>query len=223
MMRPLAAGVLLVALALAALRWIGGAPDPSGENIVLQEAVEIGPSSPARPASPPRRAVRPIAPDLVAPPPVAPAELRPAEPRPPLSDLALAGRHAPGEPALRLLFRPVATAAGRIEAQGHRIRLAGLEVTPPEAECPAADGSTWLCGLAARGAFRRFLRGRAVECVVSEQPAPQEVTTSCRLGNADLSEWLVENGLARAAPGGPLAAAGRQAEAARKGLFAGHP
>src|SRR5690606_26049500 len=75
------------------------------------------------------------------------------------------------------------------------------------------------CGARARSAFRAFLRGRAVTCEVPTEPDKAVITAACRMGKQDVSEWLVENGWARAAAGGPYAQAGEAVRAAGKGIF----
>lgn len=179
------------------------------------------PAPPAEIAAEPARPVqvRPVEPALVAPPALAP-DLQRIEPRASLGDLALA---RPSEPEETLLYRPVATAAGSLKAGGHSIVLDGIVPTEPKEECRSADGSSWPCGMIARTAFRNWLRGRAVECVVGEPPANEPVTSPCMLAGEDIALWLVENGFATAEPGGPYVEAGKEAEAAGRGIFGPAP
>lgn len=129
----------------------------------------------------------------------------------------------PGEPRPTLLFRPVATAAGRIEAAGHVVDLEGIEVLDPSAQCQAGGGRTWPCGMVSRAAFRSWLRGRAVECTVAPVPPAAPVVSPCRLGRQDAARWLVANGLVAAVPEGAYAQAGAEAKAARRGIFGDRP
>ena len=77
--------------------------------------------------------------------------------------------------------------------------------------------------MAARTAFRNWLRSRAVECNVPGQPPDDVIATQCKLGNADLAEWLVQNGWARAKDGTPMADGMKKAEEAKLGIFGNPP
>lgn len=157
-------------------------------------------------------------------------------PRPPLGPSALAAlpektapvsppppAPEPGEPRPTLLFRPVTTAAGRIEAAGHVVELEGVAVLDPATQCEAGGGRSWPCGMVSRAAFRSWLRGRAVECTVAPVPLGVPVVSPCRLGPQDAARWLVENGLVAATPGGAYAQAGAEARAAHRGIFGDRP
>ncbi|CAN7617325.1 thermonuclease family protein [Phyllobacterium sp. LjRoot231] len=153
------------------------------------------------------------------------------EPRQPLSEMGQALPPAPPPPPTPvdntakpvLLYRPVATAAGTIEASGYKIALDGIEAVPPEETCNAEGGATWPCGMAARTAFRNWLRSRAVECTVPGQPPDELIATECKLGGTDLAEWLVQNGWARAKDGTPMAETMKRAEEAKLGIFGSPP
>jgi len=144
--------------------------------------------------------------------------------RPPLSELASPKSPTPpesatsGERKSTRLFKPVASSAGTIEAQGYKIALAGVEPTAADETC-TFEGKEWPCGLQARTAFRSWLRGRAIACDVPSQPDQQQLLSECNIGKVDLSEWLVSNGWAKAAADGPYADAGRKASEAKKGIF----
>lgn len=144
-------------------------------------------------------------------------------PRPPLSELSLALPPDPGKPEPRLLYRPVAVAAGRIEAQGHVIELPGIEITEADRKCRDPQGRNWSCGMIARTAFRNWLRGRAIECTVAEIPAKTPVSIACRLGDQDVAEWLVRNGYAEAVEDGAYSGLGEEARKAGRGIFGDGP
>jgi len=171
---------------------------PSGRDSAPLERVE-----PRQPLSAGAQALPPA-------PPIAPA---PAPPPTPVDNTA--------KPAL--LYRPVATAAGTIEASGYRIALDGIEVVSPEETCNVVGGAAWPCGMAARTAFRNWLRSRAVECNVPGQPPDEVIATQCKLGNTDLAEWLIQNGWARAKDGAPMADGMKKAEEAKLGIFGNAP
>lgn len=166
------------------------------------------------------RAPRAIAPDIIAVPPVDPDTLERTEPRTPLSGIGQA--RPPGAPDAPLLFRPVATAAGRIEAGGREIVIAGIRIIEPEQRCDAPDG-TWPCGMRARTAFRSWLRGRAVECARPGEGEPEQAARRCSLGGRDIGAWLVAQGWALAEDGGAYEEEEQAAREGRKGIFGTPP
>jgi endonuclease YncB( thermonuclease family) len=172
---------------------------PSGNDNVPLERVE-----PRQPLSAGGQVLPPAPPSATA---------APAPPPTPVDNTA--------KPAL--LYRPVATAAGTIEASGYRIALDGIEAVPPEETCNTGGDATWPCGMAARTAFRNWLRSRAVECNVPGQPPDEVIATQCKLGNTDLAEWLVQNGWARAKDGTSMADRMKKAEEAKLGIFGSPP
>lgn len=150
------------------------------------------------------------------------------EPRAPLSELGPAHPPKPKpspqqQPrASARLFNPVATSAGMIEAQGYKLVLAGVEPLPVDENC-SYQGSNWPCGAQARTAFRSWLRARAVQCEVPPEPDPNAITTECRVGKDDLSQWLVASGWARPAGDGPYVEAGEKAKTAALGMYGAPP
>lgn len=223
---------------MAALVVTGGRTVQRGEGSgtvtvdQIEPDVDAAPEEPATSAIPGPQPIMPaphsrsIDPDIVAPPPLTAEELERAEPRAPLSDLALAG-----PPKLKMpddwngtkLFQPVALAAGVIEAKGYSVALSGVDVVRQDETCADDGGRSWPCGIRARTAFRAFLRGRAVVCTVPPEGGRDLITAECRIGKQDVGQWLVENGWARAAEGGPYAEAGEKARAAKKGIFGSAP
>ncbi|TPN89972.1 thermonuclease family protein [Mesorhizobium sp. CU2] len=171
---------------------------------------------------------RAIDPEMVAPPDLPEDELQRVEPRAPLSDLALAG--PPKPPKTRMpgdwngtkLFQPVATAAGLIEAKGYAVAITGIDVVKADETC-GDEGKDWACGARARTAFRAFLRGRAVACKLPPEGGRDTISAECHVGNLDVGQWLVENGWARAAEGGPYVEAENKARTAKKGIFGSAP
>lgn len=188
-------------------------------------ADEASPSPPLRAAAPRAATARAVAPEIVAPPPLDPAELQRTEPRHPLSDLALALPPKPVPPDKwkgTLLHRPVAIASARFEAMGRTVALAGIDVVESDETC-SWEGIAWPCGIRARTAFRTWLRGRSLSCAMPPESDRHLVVASCRLGKQDVGLWLVANGWARAAAGGPYEAEGRAARDKRLGIFGAPP
>ena len=169
-------------------------------------------------------AVRRIAPGAIAAPTVRRAALVREAPRKPLSPQPRS-KMQPGylrketrKP--RLLFNPVATAAGRIEVEGYRIVLSGIEPVPVERDCEA-DGKTVRCGMMARTAFRNWLRGRAVRCDVPDVAPDLELVSACTVAGTDAATWLVEHGWAVPAGAAPqFAEAEQKARTRQAGLYA---
>lgn len=164
------------------------------------------------------------------------SEVEPA--RAPLSELSLAAPPSPRTPPVRPgqpnepgetqewkgepLFQPVAPAAGEIESKGVSVAISGIEVVRSDEACTDDAGKSWPCGVRARTAFRAFLRNRAVTCAEPEANGGP-ATAQCHIGKQDIGQWLVDNGWARAAAGGPYADAGEKARAAGKGIFGPAP
>lgn len=164
---------------------------------------------------------RPVAPDVVAIPEVEPETLVRVAPREPLSPFAKP--LPPPKPDYGRIHRPLAEAAGRILGQGLMVEIAGLDIVEPDEFCIDPDGVDWPCGMRARTAFRGLLRGRAVSCDIPSDFEGKKITASCTLGKLDLGQWIVANGWARAAPGGPYEDAEKAAREAEKGIFGTGP
>ncbi|RWO44859.1 MAG: thermonuclease family protein [Mesorhizobium sp.] len=204
--------------------------DP-GADTMAQQAAGTVPQEPATSAiaapQPPKPAPhsRAIDPEIVAPPELPADGLERVEPREPLSKLALA---VPPKPKMpddwngTKLFQPVAPAAGLIEAKGYSVAVSGIDIVRQDETC-SEDGKTWPCGVRARTAFRAFLRGRAVVCTVPPEGGRDLIAAECRIGKQDVGQWLVDNGWARAARGGPYIEAGDKARTAKKGIFGSAP
>lgn len=205
-MRPIAAIVAATGLiALSAGLFMAGRAsrdgaespmqlEPSMAPQVEQPAVEPRPQ-PVRPTGP-GRAIRP---EVVAPPQVDPGELVRVEPREPLTPIGMVDRHGSEGPKPDMLYRPVAVAAGVVESGGYTIRLAGLDIVEAEETC-TSGGIEWRCGVVARTAFRNYLRGRALSCLLPDAPE-KSFTLSCMLGSDDPAMWLARYGWARAGEG----------------------
>lgn len=168
-----------------------------------------------------------VAPKIVAPPRVDAGDLEREAPRDPLSQLSLA---LPPPPKPRLsnkwsgtpFFRPVATESAVFQSMEHTVSIAGTESLAADETC-LSDGVAWSCGVHARTAFRLWLRGRALVCKVPEGVNAVHIVAPCRLGKQDAGAWLVSNGWARAAPGGPYVEAEEQARLAGMGIFGAPP
>lgn len=212
------AGGRIVAVEHAAIEAPAAMSDGSESDGSDPAPAAIGPA-PSRDAG----RARAVAPQIAAPSFADGTALERAEPRAPMSTLSLAMPRPKGIAEPRLLHRPVALAAGRIEAQGHLVAIAGVEPVEADRTCRDADGVEWPCGAIARTAFRNWLRGRAVECTVKELPEDGPVTSACRLGTQDVGRWLVGNGFAEASSGGPYGELDAEARRERRGIHAAAP
>jgi len=145
-------------------------------------------------------------------------------PRAPLGDLGTAQPPKPKKPVApedwkaTRLFKPVATSAGTIEAQGYRVALSGVEPTPIGQDC-TFEGRKWPCGARARTAFRAWLRARAVQCTVPPNPDRELITAECYIGKEDLSAWLVESGWAKPSDENHFADIAEKARSAKRGIY----
>lgn len=126
------------------------------------------------------------------------------------------------KPAFQILSRPAIAAPGVIETTRGRVALAGILPLEPLAVCGEGKGA-WPCGQLAATQLGRFLRGRSVNCDIADAYWEGDVTARCTLGSEDVAGWLVENGWAKAANGSAYEAAGRKAEADKRGLFGPDP
>ncbi|MCF6100216.1 thermonuclease family protein [Mesorhizobium muleiense] len=238
-MSPLhAAAAVLTILAMGAAIAAGGRAVLQDENrrvaaraqasIAAQSQAPATSANPRPKAASPEARSRAIDPEVVAPPQLQPQELERVEPRAPLSELALAGPPKPPKTKMpddwngTKLFQPVASAAGVIGAKGYSVAISGVDIVRQDETC-TDGGKSWTCGTRARTAFRAFLRGRAVVCTVPPEGGRDLITAECRVGNQDVGQWLIENGWARAAKGGPYVEAGEKARMARKGIFGPAP
>lgn len=188
-----------------------GGPSADGGQSVMRPAELPPAASWSR-----HRTIRAIAPELVPiPPPDALDGLERVEPRAPHGSPAAST--VPDARGTIRIVRPLASAAGRIDTTDHAITIAGIEVVDSAQVC-AASGRQWPCGMAARTAFRQFLRGRTIECALPAPVREGPVSLACNLGGQDLGTWLVAQGWALAAGDGPYADTEEEARRARRGI-----
>lgn len=128
---------------------------------------------------------------------------------------------APPPAPTKLYYRVKVRDADTLEAGPTVITLDGIKARPPDASCTDADGKDWPCGAEAKLALSKFIRYRAVSCALpqgGEQPA---FASRCRVGNTDLSTWMVREGWALPEPGAepPLADAADAAKHDHLGIW----
>jgi endonuclease YncB( thermonuclease family) len=224
----------LAGVVLVAGLWIGGqsttrtpgagrvvGPEPTGatRSAEARASASAAAGNPADAAEP---HIRRIAPGIIAGPETS-GPLERVAPREPLAAATRPLKRAffgPPVPRGTLLYHPVANAAGEIEADGYKVQLAGIRVTPANRACADESGRPWPCGVVARTAFRAWIRGRAVACDVPSKP--RGITTHCMIEGEDMALWLIRNGWAESADG-QYDEAEAKAQRERKGIFGPSP
>lgn len=216
-------GVLILAGPFLHEQTLRQATPQQDENIALPTDKAASPVALQPPAQELPAIARPVAPLIVAPPPVGFGDLERIEAREPLGPAGRAHVPSEGPPKETMLHRPIVTEAGAFEAMGYNIRLPGLLVVPQEQICGEGEAA-WPCGIHARTAFRNWLRGRALACIVPPTPPVGPVVTPCRLGKLDAGAWLVGQGWAQADPDDDrYATLENEASNARRGLHGAGP
>jgi endonuclease YncB( thermonuclease family) len=119
----------------------------------------------------------------------------------------------------RLVHGAVASAAGVLDADGITLILPGIDIVSSDETCPRLVEGSWPCGMAARTAFRAYLRGRALNCRVPDVPVENALLAECLLQGEDPARWLVQRGWARAKQDGPFVAEGETARSSGHGIF----
>lgn len=111
----------------------------------------------------------------------------------------------------------------RIDLDGRRIRLAGIDAPEPRQTCADAQGTLYNCGRVSEVALAEKLVGKSVTCEETGSPRTPTGVAICRLGEEDLGAWLVSEGLAVAETSGETRYAAQETAArqAKRGLWAG--
>ncbi len=129
-------------------------------------------------------------------------------------------------PAWQAFTQVVVIGAGTLNLGGRKVILAGLQLPEGDQRCRVDGGSEiTACSFLSMQALRQRLRARGVECRVDGLETSGIEPVACRLGTADLGEWLVGQGWASAAADAPEAyrAAEDAARCAGAGLWADAP
>lgn len=125
-------------------------------------------------------------------------------------------------PPPKRLHLIVVQQAGTVQSKGQTYTFSGILPTPLDTVCRDEDGKEHPCGQQAATALKRFIRKRAIDCAYETAEDSEGPTTArCRLGNRDVSEWLVSGGWVRASADAPQALKDLEDEAreARRGLW----
>ena len=113
--------------------------------------------------------------------------------------------------------------ADAIEIHGQRIRLHGIDAPEGGQTCLDAAGRNWRCGQRAALALQDLIGRRTVTCDERDVDRYGRIVGRCLMGEVDINEWLVEQGLALAYREYSLdyVAAEDQAREASRGMWAG--
>lgn len=134
---------------------------------------------------------------------------------------------APAEGAAQISGRaPAVIDAATLDFAGQRVRLDGLQATPPTQTC-RLDALVWACGQEARWAATNRVGNHWVVCEERRRDDAGTVLAVCYLGGVggpELNAWLVEEGwaLAERGEGARYVAEEERARAAARGLWRGH-
>ena len=88
--------------------------------------------------------------------------------------------------------------ADTIEIHGQRIRLHGIDAPEGGQTCLDAAGRTWRCGQRAALALQDLIGRRTVTCDERDVDRYGRIVGRCLVGDLDINEWLVSQGLALA-------------------------
>jgi endonuclease YncB( thermonuclease family) len=194
---------LILAQRFAAVPHVAEAPSAGSSTTQTASAAASPPAAPEPP-----RPVRDVTPEGVArgfmPPPAAPK-------RKPVASIRITEAGVKPD--------------GTIVGEGGAVRLYG--VTFPEAKkvCRTASGENWPCGRRAYITLHNRIAAETVSCEPrsnAEPPAAATPAADCHVGDLNLAEWMLGQGLAQLAPGVTdenLATAEAQARKARAGLW----
>ncbi len=124
--------------------------------------------------------------------------------------------------AIPLLGRASVIDGDTIDIHGARIRLSGIDA-PESSQTCEASGKTYRCGQRASMALSDFLEARTVECSQSGTDRWHRILAKCRVGGADIGEWMVSEGWAIAYRKYSLeyVSAEETARIAKRGIWAG--
>ncbi len=85
-----------------------------------------------------------------------------------------------------------------IEIHGQRIRLHGIDAPESGQTCLDAAGRKWRCGQRAALALQDLIGRRTVTCDERDVDRYGRIVGRCLVGELDINEWLVAQGLALA-------------------------
>jgi endonuclease YncB( thermonuclease family) len=111
-----------------------------------------------------------------------------------------------------------------LEIHGTRIRLWGVDAPESSQLCRGEDSLQYRCGAQAANDLDGFIAKRPVSCLPISLDRYGRTVATCLVGDQDLGDWLVRNGLALDWPEyskRKYEDAQREAEEAGRGMWAG--
>jgi endonuclease YncB( thermonuclease family) len=100
---------------------------------------------------------------------------------------------------------------------GYLVRLYGIYVPPTDQTC-----QTFIrpmpCGTRAQLALNFKIEGEFVHCTPAANNTDGSITAACRVGDDDLSEWMLQKGWATALPDAPFQYAAMENIAKSRGI-----
>jgi endonuclease YncB( thermonuclease family) len=111
-----------------------------------------------------------------------------------------------------------------LEIRGTRIRLWGVDAPESSQLCRGKDSLQYRCGARAANDLDAFIARRPVSCLPISLDRYGRTVATCLVGDQDLGDWLVRNGLALDWPQYSKRkhdAAQRDAEQAGRGIWTG--
>jgi endonuclease YncB( thermonuclease family) len=109
-----------------------------------------------------------------------------------------------------------------IDVAGYRIRLQGIDAPESNQTCTDAGSRAWLCGRAATRELIDHLAGRQLKCETSGLDRYRRVLAVCALPDgSDVNAWMVQQGWALAYYSSAYRSEEAQAQAAKRGIWAG--
>lgn len=123
-----------------------------------------------------------------------------------------------------IVGRPSVIDGDTLDIRGTRIRLSGVDAPESDQLCEDAAGGSYRCGKTSAFALADWIGARNVSCASEGQDQYGRTLARCRLGGADVGDWMVRHGHAvdyRRYSRGAYAAAEREARDGRRGVWAG--
>lgn len=219
MRNPLIALVLLLGCAFVLYQFV---PDPDADPAVVTNERTV---APAQSESPKKSALQATGPRVIAPVQFAQPfaeqanNLERIAPRQPLTP----PKPVDTSPRPTLLHRPTVVAAGMVSYKQGSLTFEDIDPVKPEEICNGPSGVPWPCGIIARTAFRNFLRGRALSCVVPQGHWENVIVANCLVGKQDPAAWLVSHGWSRASKNSTYGPMHTKARDQSKGVYGGDP
>jgi endonuclease YncB( thermonuclease family) len=109
-----------------------------------------------------------------------------------------------------------------IDIAGSRIRLQGIDAPEADQTCTDAGNRAWPCGRAATRVLIELIAGRPLKCESSGFDRYRRVLAVCALPDgSDVNAWMVQQGWALAYYSDVYRPQEAEAQAAKRGIWAG--